>query len=55
LEAVSTGYCREIAYVLAGQASEDVLRKVENSFKKIIIRDKRRKSGGVGRKALAAT
>jgi hypothetical protein len=34
-------------------ASEDLIMKVENSLKKVIIRGKRRKRG-VGRKALAA-
>jgi hypothetical protein len=54
LEAASPRYGRDIACVLAGQASEDLIRKVENSLKKVIIRGKRRKRG-VGRKALAAT
>jgi hypothetical protein len=54
LEAASPGYGRDIACVLAGQASEDLIRKVENSLKKVIIRGKRRKRG-VGRKALAVT
>jgi hypothetical protein len=53
LEAVSPGYGKDIACVLAGQASEDLIKKVENSLKKVIIRGKRRKRG-VGRKALAA-
>jgi hypothetical protein len=53
LEAVSPGYGKDIDCVLAGQASEDLIMKVENSLKKVIIRGKRRKRG-VGRKALAA-
>jgi hypothetical protein len=52
LEAVSSGYGKDIAYVLAGQASEDLIKKVDNSLKKVIIRGKRRKRG-VERKALA--
>jgi hypothetical protein len=52
LEAVSPGYGKDIDCVLARQASEDLIMKVENSLKKVVIRGKRRKRG-VGRKALA--
>jgi hypothetical protein len=53
LEAVSPGYGKDIECVLAGRASEDLIMKVENSLKMVIIRGKRRKKG-VRRKALAA-
>jgi hypothetical protein len=53
LEAVSPGYGKDIDCVLAGQASEDLFMKVENSLKKVIIRGKRRKRGA-SRKALVA-
>jgi hypothetical protein len=52
LEAVSPGYGKDIDCVLAGRASEDLIMKVENSLKKVIIRGKRRNKG-VRRKALA--
>jgi hypothetical protein len=34
---------KEIAYVLAGKASEDMIKKVEKSLKKVSIRRIRRK------------
>jgi hypothetical protein len=37
LEAVSPGYGKDIACVLAGKASEDMIRKVEKSLKKVSI------------------
>jgi hypothetical protein len=43
LEAASPGYGKDIACVLAGKASDDIIRKVENSFKKVSIWGKRRK------------
>jgi hypothetical protein len=49
LEAVSPRYGKDIDCILAGQASEDLIMKVENSLKKVIIKGKRRKRG-VGRK-----
>jgi hypothetical protein len=52
LEAVSPRYGKNIACVLVGQASENLIKKVENSLKKVIIRVKRRKRS-VGTKALA--
>jgi hypothetical protein len=52
LEAVSSGYGKDIDCVLAGWASEDLIMKVENSLKKVIIRGKRRNKG-VRRKVLA--
>jgi hypothetical protein len=52
-EAVSPGYDKDIDYVLAGQASKDLIMKVENSLKTVTIRGKRRKRG-VGRNALTA-
>jgi hypothetical protein len=43
LEAASPGYGKDIACVLAGKASDDIIRKVEKSFKKVSIWGKRRK------------
>jgi hypothetical protein len=45
LEAVSPGYGKDIACVLAGKASNDIIRKVEKSFRKISIWGKRRRRG----------
>jgi hypothetical protein len=53
LEAVSLGYGKNIACVLAKNALENIIRKVEKSLRKVIIRDKKRKHK-VSRKALAA-
>jgi hypothetical protein len=50
LEAASPGYGKDIACVLEGKASEDIIKKVEKSLKKVSLRGKRRK-GGVSRKA----
>jgi hypothetical protein len=54
LEAVSPGYGKDIACVLAGEASEDMIRKVEKSLKKVIIRGRSRKRG-VARKTARLT
>jgi hypothetical protein len=43
LEAVIPGYGKDIDSVLAGQASKDLIMKVENSLKKVIIRGKSEK------------
>jgi hypothetical protein len=54
LEAVSPGYGRDIACILADKASEDLIRKVEKSLRKVIIRGRSRKRG-VARKTSRAT
>jgi hypothetical protein len=51
LEAASPGYGKDIVCILAGNASEDIIKKVEKSLSKVIIRGKRRKRG-VARRAL---
>ena len=43
LEATSPGFGKDIACVLAGRASDDVIRKVEKSLKKVTIKGKRRR------------
>jgi hypothetical protein len=43
LEAASPGYGKEIDCVLAGKASENMIKKVEKSLKKVSIRRIRRK------------
>jgi hypothetical protein len=43
LEAASPGYGKDIACVLAGKASKDIVRKVEKSLRKVSLRSKRRK------------
>jgi hypothetical protein len=53
LEAASPGYGKDIACVLAGKASEDLIKKVEKSFRKVSIWGRRRKQG-VARKSSAA-
>ena len=53
LEAASPGYGKDIACVLTGKSSEDVIKKVEKSLSTVTIRGKRRKKGIV-RKDLAA-
>ena len=50
LEATSPGYGKNIACVLAENASEDLIRKVEKSLK-TVTRGKRRK-GGIAKKPL---
>jgi hypothetical protein len=45
LEAASPGYGKDIACVLAGKASEDIIRKVEKSLSKVSLWNKRRKRG----------
>jgi hypothetical protein len=47
LEAASHGYDNDIARVLAGKASEDIIRKVEKSLSKVSLWNKRRKRGVV--------
>jgi hypothetical protein len=42
LEVVSPRYGKNIACILAEKASEDIIRKVEKSFKKVSIWGKRR-------------
>jgi hypothetical protein len=43
LEVASPGYGKKIACILAGKASEDMIKKVEKSLKKVsIIRIRRR-------------
>jgi hypothetical protein len=54
LEAVSPGYGKDIACVLAGKASEDMIRMVEKSLKKVSIWGRKRKKG-VARKSLVAS
>jgi hypothetical protein len=54
LEAASPGYGKDIACVLAGKASEEIIKKVENSLRKVSIWGKRRKKG-VARKTLAVS
>jgi hypothetical protein len=54
LEAVSPGYGKDIACILAGEASEDMIRKVDKSLKKVIIRGRSRKRG-VARKTARLT
>jgi hypothetical protein len=43
LEAASPGYGKDIACVLTGKTSEDMIRKVEKSVRKVTIRSKGRK------------
>lgn len=45
LEASNPGCGKDIACVLTGTASDDVIRKVENSLSTFSLRDKRRKKG----------
>ena len=52
LEATSPGYGKDIACVLAGKASKDVIRKVEKSLMKVALKGKRRKRG-ISRKVSA--
>jgi hypothetical protein len=48
LEAASPGYGKEIACVFAGNASEDMIKKVERSLSRVIVRRR-----GFARKASA--
>jgi hypothetical protein len=50
---VSTGYGKDIACILAGKASEDMIGMVEKSLKKVSIWGRKRKKG-VARKSLVA-
>jgi hypothetical protein len=43
LEAACPGYGKDIASVLAGKASKDIVRKVEKFLRKVSLRSKRRK------------
>jgi hypothetical protein len=43
LEATSPRYGKDIVCVLAGHASEDMIRKVKKSLRKVIIRGRSRK------------
>jgi hypothetical protein len=43
LEAASLGYGKDIACVLAGKSSDDRIRKIETSFRKVSIWGKRRR------------
>jgi hypothetical protein len=54
LEAASPGYGKDIACILARKASEDMIKMVEKSLKKVSIWGRRRKKG-IARKNLAAT
>jgi hypothetical protein len=54
LEAVSPGYGKDIACVLAAKASEDMIRKVEKSLRKVSIWGRRRKKSAA-KKSLATT
>jgi hypothetical protein len=45
LEAVSHRYGIDIAYVLAGKASEDMIRRVEKSLRRVSIWGRKRKKG----------
>jgi hypothetical protein len=49
----SPGYGKDIACILAGKASEDAIRKVEKSHRKVSLWNTRRKRG-VARKTLVA-
>jgi hypothetical protein len=53
LEAASPGYGKDIACVLAGKASEDVVKMVEKSLRKISMWGRRRKKR-IARKYSAA-
>jgi hypothetical protein len=53
LEAASPGYGKDIACVLAGKASEDMIKMVEKSLKKVSIWSRRMKKG-IARKFSAA-
>jgi hypothetical protein len=53
LEVTSPGYGEEIACVLAGKASEDMIRMVEKFLIKVSILGRRRKKG-VAKKSSAA-
>jgi hypothetical protein len=54
LEEVSPGYGKDIACILAREALEDMIRKVEKSLRKVIIRGRSRKRG-LARKTSRAT
>jgi hypothetical protein len=53
LEAASPAYGKDIACVLAGKASEDMIRMMEKSLRKVSIWGRRRKKR-VARKSSAA-
>jgi hypothetical protein len=54
LEVVSPGYGKDISCVLAGEASEDMIRKVEKSLRKVSIWGRRRKKGAAKKSSAAA-
>jgi hypothetical protein len=54
LETVSPRYGRDIAYILVHKASDDLIRKVKKSLRKVITRGRSRKRG-VARKTSRAT
>jgi hypothetical protein len=54
LEDVSPGYGKDISCVLAGKASEDMIRKVEKSLRKVSICGRRRKKGAAKKSSAAA-
>jgi hypothetical protein len=53
LEAASPGYGKDIACILAGKASKDIIRMVKKSLRKLSIWGRRRKKR-VARKYSAA-
>jgi hypothetical protein len=54
LEAVSPGYGKDISCVLREKASEDMIRKVEKSLRKVSIWGRRRKKGAAKKSLVAA-
>jgi hypothetical protein len=45
LERASPGYGKDIACVLAGKATEDMIRRVEKSLRRVSIWGRKRKKG----------
>jgi hypothetical protein len=54
LDTASPGYGKDIACVLEGKTSKEIIRKVEKSLRKVTILGKRRKRG-IARKVLVAS
>jgi hypothetical protein len=54
LEAASPGYGKDIACVLARKASEDMIRMVEKSLRKVSIWGRRRKKDVAKKSSVAA-
>jgi hypothetical protein len=54
LDTASLGYGKDIACVLEGKTSKEIIRKVEKSLRKVTILGKRRKRG-IARKVLVAS